>query len=134
MNSKGPPRKMGLRRKMIPDRTVIPRRKVGLPHRLGPHRKLDSFRVVRARWGRGRPGIGLFLRSLADGSARLILRQCGAGEHKRASQGDGGDDSFHNSHFPRLPQCALPRTLSEMLAGKGFGVSMRPRTGRTIRK
>lgn len=75
MNSKGPPRKMGLRRKMIPDRTVIPRRKVGLPHRLGPHRKLDSFRVVRARWGRGRPGIGwsslrVRSRDLRSGSAR----------------------------------------------------------------
>ena len=49
--------------------------------------------------------------------------------------GDSGDDELGLEHVYRPDHaCALPRTLSEMLVGSGFGVSMRESTGSTTRK
>src|SRR5690606_7286153 len=64
----------------------------------------------------------------------LFLRHRGCGAKNESHQG-GGNLGRGSGHWRADPdgQC-LARTASEMLAGKGFGVSRRPSSGRTTRK
>ena len=65
------------------------------------------------------------------GILRRMHRQC----NKACHGSDSGDDELGFEHVYRPDHaCALPRTLSEMLVGSGFGVSMRESTGSTTRK
>src|SRR5690606_19840700 len=70
---------------------------------------------------------------LFDMRGRMVLRHGGSGDTDYQRQ--GGKDGLGVQHGScPLPQCALPRTLSEMLVGNGRGVSMRPSSGRMTRK
>ncbi|MDT4874757.1 hypothetical protein FQZ97_1100800 [compost metagenome] len=73
---------------------------------------------------------------LLDRHGASFGRLRGSAEREAGNQCDSGEDRLDIEHCscPFHHACDLPRTLSEMLVGNGFGFSIRPRSGRMTRK